>query len=76
MTNKQQPQPHIQQASQLLETGTCDLPVDWQNLAHRVAAHPYFSKALKSSYQGNHRLINLIIENAAIALCVEFGNEL
>jgi hypothetical protein len=67
---------HIQQASELLETGKCQLPVDWSNLAHRVAAHPHYPQALQNSYTGNHRLLKLITENAAIALCKDFDREL
>lgn len=65
--------PHVTQASKLLETGACDLPVDWADLARRVAAHPHYADALKSSYKGNHRLLKLITENAAIALCKDFS---
>lgn len=73
MTAPQHPY-HIQQASELLETGKCQLPVDWSDLARRVAAHPHHAAALEQSYRGNHRLLNLIIENAAIALCKDFDN--
>jgi hypothetical protein len=65
--------PHVTQASKLLETGACDLPLDWSDLARRVAAHPHYADALKSSYKGNHRLLKLITENAAIALCKDFS---
>lgn len=65
--------PHVHQASKLLETGACDLPVDWSDLARRVAAHPHYPQALQSSYKGENRLLKLITENAAIALCKDFS---
>lgn len=67
---------HVQQAVDLLETGQCQLPVDWANLAHKVAAHPSYAKALQNAYKGNDRLLKLITENAAMALCKEQDNEL
>ena len=71
------PQPyHLEQAQQLLETGKCQLPVDWSDLARRVAAHLHYSQALQASYKGNPRLLKLITENAAIALCKDFDREL
>jgi hypothetical protein len=75
MTTPQHPC-YIQQASDLLETGKCQLPVDWSDLARRVAAHQHYSKALQASYKGNPRLLKLITENAAIALCKDFDREL
>jgi DNA-binding transcriptional MocR family regulator len=73
MTTPQHPY-HIQQASELLETGKCKLPVDWSDLARRVAAHQHYSQALQASYKGNPRLLKLITENAAIALCKDFDH--
>lgn len=75
MTAPQHPY-HIQQASELLETGKCQLPVDWSDLARRVAAHPHYSQALRANYAGDRRLLKLITENAAISLCKDFDREL
>ncbi len=62
------------QAVKLLETGSCDLPVDWSDIADRVRRHPNFEQALKSMYQkGPSQILKLIIEVSALKLCEEFS---
>lgn len=65
---------HINQACELLETGKCQLPVDWADLSRRVAAHPSFGHAMQKAYKGDNRLLKLLTENAAVALCKDFDN--
>lgn len=67
---------HVNQAVKLLETGHCDLPVDWQNLADKVCRHPNFPYALKALYQQNSsQMLRLITDVSAIKLCKDFVDE-
>jgi len=67
---------HVKQAGKLIETGHCDLPVDWQNLADMVRRHPNFPYALKAFYQkGTSQTLRLITEVSAMKLCEDFSDE-
>ena len=65
-----------QQATQLLETGQCHLPLTWDDIAHRAASHQTFGYALKQAYEGNHRVLEMLIITAANNLCKEQDREL
>lgn len=62
---------HREQASKLLDTGGCDLPLDYNDVAGRVARNPMFAKALQNTVAGDHRLIEMITMTAAAELCRE-----
>lgn len=65
--------PHADQAVKLLETGECDLPVDWNDLMDVVRRHPNFQYAMKAMYQKNSTLtLKLIVEVCALSLCEDF----
>ena len=67
---------HVNQAVKLLETGHCDLPVDWQNLADMVRRHPNFPHALEAFYQQKSgQMLRLLTEVCAIKLCKDFSDE-
>lgn len=67
---------HSDQAVKLLETGNCDLPVGWAELADVVRRHPIYTYALKALYQrGDTRTLKLITEVCALSLCRDFMPE-
>lgn len=70
MTFPKQPY-HVEQACKLLETGQCQLPVDWSDLAARVARHENFAHALRRAHEGEPQLLRMITETCAMALCKE-----
>lgn len=75
-------QPYAQQpASQLLDTGTCQLPVDWSDIAHRVASMNNFAYALQQFHIGRTnqephrgRMLEMMTITAANQLCKEQDN--
>jgi hypothetical protein len=62
---------HIEQAQYLIDTGTCDLPVIFEDVARKVAQHELFPIALQKTMQGNRRLLDMITLTAALELCQE-----
>ena len=66
---------HLEQAQQLLETGQCHLPLTWDDIAHRAASHQTFGYALKQAYEGNPRVLQMLVITAANQLCREQDNE-
>jgi hypothetical protein len=62
---------HREQAQKLIDTGTCDLPVIFEDVARRVAKHELFPMALQKTMQGNRRLLDMITLTAALELCQE-----
>jgi hypothetical protein len=62
---------HIEQAQYLVDTGTCDLPVIFEDVARKVAKHELFPMALQKTMQGNRRLLDMITLTAALELCQE-----
>lgn len=61
-----------QQAAKLLETGSCDLPLNYEDVANRVARNPMFSKALRNIMNDDCRLLEMVTITAANELCEEF----
>lgn len=61
-----------QQAAQLLETGSCDLPLNYDDVANRVARNPMFSRALRNVMNDDRRLLEMMTITAANELCKEF----
>jgi hypothetical protein len=62
---------HIEQAQYLVDTGTCDLPVIFEDVARKVAKHESFPLALQKNMQGNRRMLDMITLTAALELCQE-----
>lgn len=67
-----------QQAVDLLDTGTCQLPVDWSDIANRVASMDNFAYALQQFHQGRAnqephraRMLEMLVITAANQLCKE-----
>lgn len=60
-----------QQAAALLETGKCELPLTWDDVANRVAKHETFAYAIKQAYEGNPRVLQMLTIAAANNLCRE-----
>lgn len=63
---------HREQAAKLLETGSCDLPLNYEDVANRVARNPMFSKALRNIMNDDCRLLEMATITAANELCEEF----
>lgn len=63
---------HREQAAKLLETGSCDLPLNYDDVAHRVARNPMFAKALRNVMNNDRRLLKMMTITAANELCKEF----
>lgn len=66
---------HVTQAVDLIQSGKCQLPVDWSDVAARLARHPNIGRALQNSYNGDHRMLRLMTETTAMALCKDFDQE-
>ena len=64
---------HTKQITRLLETGSCDLPLDYQDVANRVACNPMFAKALRNAMNDDRRLLEMMTIAAAGQLVKEFG---
>jgi hypothetical protein len=62
---------YTQQAQDLIETGFCDLPITFEDLARRVAKSESFPLALRKTMAGNRRLLDIITLTAALELCQE-----
>jgi hypothetical protein len=62
---------HREQAQKLIDTGACDLPVIFEDVARRVAIYQIFPLALKQTMQGDRRLLDMITLTAALELCQE-----
>lgn len=60
-----------EQAAKLLETGSCDLPLVYEDVARRVAANPMFASALQKAMNNNSRMLEMITITAANVLCKE-----
>jgi len=64
-----------EQAADLIETGQCHFPLTWDDIAHRAASHQTFAYALKQAYEGNQRVLQMLVITAANNLCREQDNE-
>jgi hypothetical protein len=62
---------HTQQAQKLIDTGLCDLPLTYEDVARRVAKNESFPTALRKTMGGNRRLLDMITLTAALELCQE-----
>jgi hypothetical protein len=60
-----------EQAQKLIDTGFCDLPIIFEDVARRVAKNEAFPIALRNTMQGNRRLLDMITRTAALELCKE-----
>jgi hypothetical protein len=65
---------HTEQAEKLIETGVCDLPITFEDVARRVAKAEAFPMALQKTMQGNRRMLDMITLTAALELCQEQSN--
>lgn len=70
-----------QQATELLDTGRCQLPVDWQDIAHKVAQMDNFAYALQQFHLGRAnqepaklRMLEMLVVTATHNLCQEQDN--
>lgn len=61
-----------EQAAKLLETGSCDLPLNYQDVANRVAKNPMFARALQNAMNNDRRLLEMMTITAANELCKDF----
>jgi hypothetical protein len=65
---------YTDQAQKLIDTGACDLPITFEDVARRVAKAEAFSLGLQKTMQGNRRLLDMITLTAALELCQEQSN--
>lgn len=59
-------------ALHLITTGSCSLPLDWSDVAHRVGRDEGFADCLAAFNRGILMPLQALIQRSAIQLCEDF----